>query len=150
MRQSLLDFHSQWYSSNIMRLTVLGRHDIDQMEEWVHEKFAPIENKGVVIPNLGKPEPFPDSRLGKLVKFVPVKDRDVLTVFWILPYVQKDFKSQPLGYYSFLFGHEGENSLLSYLKREGLANELGSGGDHELWSYSNFYIDIYLTKKGLE
>ena len=40
--------------------------------------------------------------------------------------------------------------MLSYLKREGLANELGSGGDHELWSYSNFYIDIYLTKKGLQ
>ena len=88
--------------------------------------------------------------MGKLIKFVPVKDRDILTVFWILPYVQKDFEAQPLGYYAFLFGHEGENSLLSYLKREGLANELGSGGDHELWSYSNFYIDIYLTKKGLD
>jgi insulysin len=54
-----------------------------------------------------------------------------------------------MGYYAFLFGHEGENSLLSYLKSEGYANDLSAGGDHELWSFSNFYLDISLTKKGL-
>lgn len=64
--------------------------------------------------------------------------------------MQLDIESQPLGYYSFLFGHEGPNSLLSYLKSEGYAYELGAGGDHELWSYSSFMVDISLTKKGLE
>jgi insulysin len=39
---------------------------------------------------------------------------------------------------------------LSYLISEGLALELSSGYDHELWNFSNFYIDITLTKKGLE
>jgi insulysin len=39
---------------------------------------------------------------------------------------------------------------LSYLKSEGLANELSAGGDHELWSFSNFYVDIFLTKKGMD
>lgn len=104
----------------------------------------------MVLPDLGKPEPYPRENLGKLVKFVPVKDRDQITIFWILPYVQRDIKAQPMGYYAFLFGHEGENSLLSYLKSEGLASELSAGGDHELWSFSNFYVDISLTKKGLQ
>lgn len=49
-----------------------------------------------------------------------------------------------------MFGHEGPNSLLSYLKSEGYAYELGAGGDHELWSYSSFMVDISLTKKGME
>lgn len=53
-------------------------------------------------------------------------------------------------YHSHLFGHEGENSLLSYLIAEGLALELTSGYDHELWNFSNFYVDITLTRKGLE
>ena len=101
------------------------------------------------LPNLGNPEPYSKEYLGKLVKFVPVKDKDILTIFWILPYMQLDIASQPLGYYSFLFGHEGPNSLLSYLKSEDLAYELSAGGDHELWSFSNFYVDISLTKKGL-
>jgi insulysin len=51
---------------------------------------------------------------------------------------------------SHLFGHEGENSLLSYLISEGLALELSSSFDHELWSFSTFNVDITLTKKGLE
>ena len=76
-----------------MKLTISGRHDIDQLEEWVTSKFSPIENKDVVVPDLGEPVPFPPDRLGKLVKFVPVKDKDILTVLWILPYVQKDFKA---------------------------------------------------------
>jgi len=150
IRESLLSFHKEWYSSNIMKLTVSGRHDIERLEDWVLDKFSAVENKSVELPDLGMPTPYPPENLGKLVKFVPVKDKDIITLLWILPYVQKDIKAQPLGYYAFLFGHEGENSLLSYLKSEGLANELSAGGDHELWSFSNFYVDISLTKKGLE
>jgi insulysin len=64
--------------------------------------------------------------------------------------VERDFKTQPLRYMSHLFGHEGENSLLSYLISEGWALELSSSFDHELWSFSTFSVDITLTKKGLE
>ena len=70
-----------------MNLTVQGKHDLDLLEQWVVEKFSPIENKEVVLPDLGKPTPYPVENLGKLVKFVPVKDRDQITIFWILPYV---------------------------------------------------------------
>ena len=53
-------------------------------------------------------------------------------------------------YHSHLFGHEGPNSLLSYLKNEGLAMELSTYADHELYAVSSFYLDITLTKKGLQ
>jgi insulysin len=49
-----------------------------------------------------------------------------------------------------LFGHEGENSLLSYLKKEGQAMNLTAGCDHEQGVFSNFYISIGLTQKGLK
>jgi insulysin len=51
---------------------------------------------------------------------------------------------------SFLFGHEGENSLLSNLKSEGYANELTSGFEHHIWNFSEFMISIYLTQKGFQ
>ena len=70
-------------------------------------------------------------------------------MYWILPYCEDKLKSKPLTYLSHLFGHEGENSLLSYLKSEGLALELGAGDDHSMNAISAFMIDIYLTKKGL-
>jgi|TARA_B110000285_G_C15121781_1_gene617638 insulysin len=59
IRESLLEFHKKWYSSNIMTMTVSGRHDLDQLEAWVKDKFSPIENKEVVLPNLGDPDPYP-------------------------------------------------------------------------------------------
>ena len=93
MHESLLEFHKKWYSSNIMTLTVRSKHDIDSLEKWVTEKFSPVINKNVVVPNLGDPNPYPTGNLGKLVKFVPVQDTDQLTFSWVLPYVEKDFKT---------------------------------------------------------
>ena len=71
MRDSLLEFHKKWYSSNIMTLTVYSRHEIDKLEHWVTERFSTVENKEVVIPDLGSPAPFPKEILGKFVRFVP-------------------------------------------------------------------------------
>jgi secreted Zn-dependent insulinase-like peptidase len=79
---------------------------------------------------------------------VPIKDRDTLKVYWVLPYAQKDYKSKPLEYWSHLFGHKGKNSLLSFLKKEGYALALSAGGDAELNIYSDFDVTVDLTEKG--
>ena len=64
MRQSLLDFHAKWYSSNIMTLVVLSNHSLSNLEAWVKSKFSPIVNKNVVVPDLGDPKPFLKKNLG--------------------------------------------------------------------------------------
>jgi insulysin len=116
----------------------------------VKEKFTPIVNKDIVVPPLGDPSPFPESHRKKLVKFVPVKDKDSITLMFILPYCEDRHKTQPYSYFSALIGHEGENSLLSFLKHENLALELSAGADHSMDSLSMFEIDITLTKQGIE
>ena len=65
---------------------------MEKLETWVSEKFSPVENKNVVLPDLGDPLPFPKESLGRLAKFVPIQDKDVLTLYWVLPYMQKDLK----------------------------------------------------------
>lgn len=67
-----------------------------------------------------------------------------------MPYLEKEYLTKPTRYLSHLFGHEGENSLLSYLKEEGLAMALSSSDDHSLGVFTTFDIEITLTKKGLE
>lgn len=79
---------------------------------------------------------------------VPVKDKDILQVFWVLPFVSKEYKTKPLQYWGHMFGHEGKNSLLSYLKKEGYALALSAGGDAELNIYSDFVVTVDLTDKG--
>mmetsp|Transcript_25853 Transcript_25853/g.29809 ORF Transcript_25853/g.29809 Transcript_25853/m.29809 type:complete len:98 (+) Transcript_25853:843-1136(+) len=51
---------------------------------------------------------------------------------------------------SHVLGHEGENSLLSYLIQEDLATGLVSYFDHQLSALTYFSFMIFLTDKGLE
>jgi insulysin len=150
IRETLLAFHKTWYSANIMNLVVTGKHSMEQLEAWVREKFTAVPNKDIVVPDLGMPvHPFPEDRLGVISRFQPIKDTDILELVWVLPSYEKHYKTRPLDYFSHLFGHEGENSILSYLKQEDLAMALSSTGDHEMGCFSSFQVEITLTKKGL-
>ena len=71
-------------------------------------------------------------------------------MYWVLPtYLKQEFKSNPQSYFAHLIGHEGENSLLSYLKAEDYAMSLSSSGSTELDCISDFSVTVTLTKKGL-
>ena len=59
MREKLLDFHKKWYSANIMNLVVVSNYTIELMESWSIEKFSPIKNFDVEVPNFEKPEAYP-------------------------------------------------------------------------------------------
>ena len=134
-----------------MRLCMTGRHDIEKMEELARNLFSQVEDKEVVVPDLNTPVAYDSKNLAHIHRFIPVKDKDILSFVWYLPSSESEYKSQPLRYHSHLFGHEGENSLLSFLIAEGLALELSASHDHELnGAFSNFNVDVTLTKKGLE
>jgi len=93
MRQSLLDFHKKWYSSNIMTLVVYSKRKLDSLEKWVKTMFSSVINKNVIVPDLGNPLPFTKNNLnGRVVKFVPIKDLDLMTLVWIMPYYEKDLQ----------------------------------------------------------
>ena len=94
--------------------------------------------------------PFDETNKGIEASFKPIKDKDQIEFYWTLPNYRSEYMSNPLSYFSHLIGHEGENSLLSYLKQSGYAMELCAGGDHELDCFSDFTITITLTKLGLE
>jgi secreted Zn-dependent insulinase-like peptidase len=112
--------------------------------------FIEVPDKQVVVPKLDA-EKRPYEALGKYLKFVPVKDSDILSIYWpSLPFSKNEYKTQPLKYLTHNFGHEGQNSLLSYLMNQGLALSLSSYDDHELNCISTFTLDITLTKKGLQ
>ena len=150
IRESLLGFHKKWYSSNIMNLVLIGKHSLAQLEEWAVNLFQGVENKNVQVPDLSQPiMPFDETNKGIQARFQPIKDKDQIEIYWTLPNYRSEYKSSPLSYFSHLVGHEGENSLLSYLKAEDYAMELCAGGDHELDCFSDFTITITLTKKGL-
>lgn len=74
----------------------------------------------------------------------------MLDINWILPCCEKDYLSKPLDYFKFLLAHRGSNSLLSYLKAEGLALSASCNYESYLGLFTVFNLQITLTKKGFE
>lgn len=149
IRENLLEFYEKYYSGNIMKLVVYGMEPLETLEKWVSELFSGIKNKDVVLP-VYKEQPFDSENLGQFWKILPVKDNDMLEIQWIIELLQPFYLSNPGKYLSHLFGHEGENSLLSLLIDEGLGLELTAGYYDEISLFSRFFIQIKLTKEGLE
>ena len=83
-----------------MTLCIIGKFDIPTMEGWIVERFSPVKNFDVVLPDLSEPKPYPTANINKFVQFVPVKDVDKMSFVFFLPYCQKDHKTQPLNYLS--------------------------------------------------
>merc|ERR1712106_776359 len=66
VRDSLLEFHSAWYSSNIMGLAVLGREELDKLQEMVVDRFTGVVDKSVVVPEWTT-APFSDDQREVLI-----------------------------------------------------------------------------------
>jgi secreted Zn-dependent insulinase-like peptidase len=77
---------------------------------------------------------------------MPFQDAEVLSVYWILPrYYELFHDSKPMIYHTYMFDYEGENSIVSYLKDEGLIHALNAGGSSFLNGFSFFGVDMILT-----
>lgn len=77
-----------------MKLTVSGKHSLEELEKWAVEKFSLVKDIDVTVPNLGEPKmPFSEDNLSLLQKYKPVQDKDQLTMYWILPYCEREYKS---------------------------------------------------------
>jgi insulysin len=64
--------------------------------------------------------------------------------------MHQHYRNSPARYFTHLIGHEGENSLLSLLIDEGLAEALYADTEDLMDLISLLEINITLTKKGLE
>ncbi|XP_075906176.1 insulin-degrading enzyme isoform X2 [Nelusetta ayraudi] len=148
VREELLQFHSTYYSSNLMGLCVIGRESLDELTSMVVKLFGEVENKNVPIPEFPE-HPFQEEHLRQFYKVVPIKDIRNLYVTFPIPDLQKYYKSNPGHYLGHLIGHEGPGSLLSELKSKGWVNTLVGGQKEGARGFMFFIINVDLTEEGL-
>ncbi|ONH66952.1 A-factor-processing enzyme [Cyberlindnera fabianii] len=147
-REELLKFYKDYYSSNLMKLAVIGREDLETLEKWVLEKFSDVAN-------YNRPKPtfegavFTDKQLKKLIKAKPVMTKNKLSIAFVAPDHDLHWDVQSSHYYSHLLGHEGNGSILAYLKEKGWANGLSAGGYTISKGNGTFGVDIDLTEDGI-
>eukprot|EP01113_Clastostelium_recurvatum_P039006 TRINITY_DN5902_c0_g1_i2.p1 TRINITY_DN5902_c0_g1~~TRINITY_DN5902_c0_g1_i2.p1 ORF type:complete len:1002 (+),score=256.65 TRINITY_DN5902_c0_g1_i2:40-3006(+) len=150
LREQLLKFHSTYYSASIMTLSILGRENLDQLQNWVLEFFSGIPSNGCVSPPVSS-QLFEPQALPLEVRIVPVRHFRNMRLMWPLRSSYWDkWRQKPTRYVSHLLGHEGSGSLLSLLKRRGWANSLETGSFRETKGYCVLNCFITLTETGFE
>ncbi|CAF3683030.1 unnamed protein product [Adineta steineri] len=148
IRQVLLNFHKTEYSSNRMSLAVLGNQSLDELQSLVMKSFNDVPNKK--LEQVKYPaDPYGESQRKTICYVVPVKEYRYLTINWVIPDHKDLYYCNPESYLSHLIGHEGDGSLLSYLKKLGLATELVSGEKPTAPGFNFFYVYLELTIEGL-
>ncbi len=145
--EALRTFYENQYSANRMALVVLGEESLDDLETMVRERFADVPNHG--LPNGAVNTPlFDRKRLPLVVQSKPETESRRLTMWFPVPDTDAFAGSATLRLIGHLIGHEGETSLVTYLKAEGYANGLMAGESIAMAESRSFSISVSLTPKG--
>ncbi|KAL4805035.1 Metalloenzyme, LuxS/M16 peptidase-like protein [Aspergillus unguis] len=150
IRNEFMKFYDKHYSANRMKLVVLGRESLDELEKWVSELFAGVKNKDLPQNRWdGIPIWLPND-MSKQIFAKPVMDSRSVDLYF--PFLDEEnlYESQPSRYISHLIGHEGPGSILAYIKAKGWANGLSAGVMPVCPGAAFFTVSVRLTQEGLQ
>ena len=144
----LKQFHSKYYSSHIMSLTVISNHHPETVSSWIKSSFEGVKQKEFTPGYQSAKFPFPDSYLGKISWMKAVSKENCLYV--VIPFEEMYSKSKekPLEFINSYLSNQGNGSLVALLKDRGLLYNL----EPEIIFRSSYAtlleIKFTLTKRG--
>lgn len=147
VRDALLKFYDEHYSANLMTLVVIGREPLDQLQTMVTTRFGEIPNRRRARTTIDAPLFAPDG-LPKRVQIQPVQEEYAVSYLWPLGDQRDDYEGKSLEYIGNILGHEGDGSLLSWLKQRGWAQGLSAGRLFDYRGGASFNVNIALTEAG--
>lgn len=137
VREKLVEFYSEHYSSNVMSLCVLGKNSLDELYKMVVERlpFGEIKNKKIKLKSrdeLLADCHFKREHLQKVIRIVPKREINWLQIaFFPFEWMQtmSDEHRRCVGsaesYLASLFNQKHDGSVLAELKdRRGLVNSI--------------------------
>lgn len=154
-REIVLESRPPCAAANLMTVVVIGRESLDTLQLWVEDAFGSTPSLQVERPRASSAtSPMAPSSLPMVLHVHPLEQSRSLSLVWYLPPQQSrpHLRCKPCDLIGSLVGHEGVGSILSYLKRRGLATELSAGvadGDSTA-AATTFRVSIEMTRKGVK
>ena len=148
IRDELIAFYESNYSSHLMKLVVVGRETLDELEGLVRERFAAVPRRDVVRPRIIAAL-YPEGLLPARLDIEPVREMRTISLTFAIPPLRPHYRAHPLALGSHLLGHEGRGSLLSALKARGWAEGLSAGPGMGHRDFATFRVTIQATEEGL-
>lgn len=147
IRDELIRFYQRYYSASLMSLVILGKEPLDELQQMAMPIFGRIPSHSVSLPAT-YPAMFRSDFLPAKVDIKPRKELRQLTFLFPVPDVDVNYRKKPYEFIAHLLGHEGEGSLLSFLRQLGWAESLSAGVGLKSRHDGLFQITIDLTEKG--
>jgi len=152
-RDELISWNHKHYRAGSMKLAVVGRDCLDDLEEVVSDLFgdvpsSPVNTAAPGSCTLDQPEAWPQTRLGRRVSLVPFREQRSLSVSWPLPPQSDHLFAKPELYIAHVLGHEGPGSLHDVLNRRGWVEELWAGPVHSFSDVQLCSVNVKLTPEG--
>ncbi|XP_066596131.1 nardilysin [Prorops nasuta] len=146
--EELHKFRKRHYSAHRMTVAIQARLPLDTLEKYVVECFSDVPTNGLPGDDFTKYKEaitFNTDKFRKIYKIRPVKDVCMIEITWNMPPLLDSYKSKPHQYVSWIIGHEGKGSLISYLRKKMWCLELYCGNNETGFEYNSMYSFLYLS-----
>ncbi|GAB0494627.1 hypothetical protein MMPV_005921 [Pyropia vietnamensis] len=150
VRAALLKFHKDHYSANRMTLVLVAPAPLDTLAAWAGGLFGPIPNTyapAATDAYAGR-LPYGPAETGRLLRVVPIKERRLLILRWMLPPRRHHYRTAPVDFIARRFKFSGPGSLLSALRARGWASSLTAASYESVWHWQTLQVLVDLTLKG--
>jgi len=141
-QKEVREFYEKHYSSNLMRLVLMSNVSSIELKKLAEAHFSDIPDRKLPTPIYGE-NLFPKDQLPRKAHLKTIREKNSLKISFDTPDELPYWETKPLQFISHIVGDEGEGSLLSLLKKEGLALGLSTSS----W-WRTFNVAITLTDKG--
>ncbi|XP_045486961.1 nardilysin [Pieris rapae] len=155
--QAAHEFRRRHYSAHRMTVTVQARMDLSSLEGLVAKTFGQIPTNNLPADNFKEHLFNPNnitSDFTSIYYVKPVSDTTEVQLTWLMRSLITEYESKPHQYISYLLGHEGKGSLLSYLRKKVWALGIYTGNSESGIDYTSIYslfsTQVILTKDGLD
>ncbi|XP_026314259.1 nardilysin-like [Hyposmocoma kahamanoa] len=154
--QAAHEFRKRHYSAHRMTVAIQARMDLDTLQHYVVSTFSQIPTNNLPADDFSQyhfKKNFIQPEFNSIYYMKPVSDTTEVHLTWCMRSLVNDYESKPHQYISYLLGHEGKGSLLSYLRRKVWALGIYTGNSESGIDYTSMYslfsTQVILTQEGL-
>lgn len=149
LHEAMLALYAQYYSANNMKLVMVSRHSLDELEALTRKHFAEVPNRNVDNPTVRIPG-LTQEQIGQHIYYRPQKDLKQLILEFPMPDNRHLWRLKPNEYVASLLSSEEPGTLAQQLREWNLSEQLTAYADPDFYGSDGvFRINIDLTERGL-
>jgi protease III len=149
LHDAMLAFYEQYYSANNMKLAIVGRHSLDELEALARRHFSDVKNRNIEAPIITT-QGLTEAQIGQHIYYRPQKELKQLVLEFPMPDNRHLWRLKPNEYVANLISSEEPGTLAQQLREWNLIERLTAHAEPDFYGSDGvFRININLTARGL-